>query len=578
MKEEIKKFFAGDVEDSDEVLTKYSHDASLFEVRPKLVVFPKNEKDIENLVQWVNDNKAKYPDLSLTARAAGTCMSGGPLNESIIMDFTKYMNKIKKIERVIPFTIQPLFPGAKPVTVVGKAVVEPGCFYRDFEIEADKLNLLLPCYTASKSINAVGGMVGNNSGGELTLRYGKTEDYVASLRTVFSDGHTYTVGPENRRELYSKIAQVDIEGQIHKKVFDLIENNQALIDAARPNVSKNSAGYYLWNVLKKNTNEQENIFDLTKLLVGSQGTLGINTEITFYLVEKPSASKLAVVFLDKLDNLGEIVDTILETNPESVESYDNKTFMLAVRFFMDFIKTKGLFGTIKFGLSFLPELWLVLTGGVPKLILLIEYTGSTEEELDVKCRNVLNKLTPFKLRGRVTKSIQEAEKYWTIRRDSFALLRKHVKGRRTAPFIDDIIVRPEHLPEFLPKLNTLLNQYPTITYTIAGHAGNGNFHIIPLMDFNDPKTKPVILELSEKVYELVLLYHGSIDAEHNDGLIRTPFLKKMYGKEVYALFEVVKNTFDPKGIFNPHKKVFEDKNYLETHIIDPKQPITQHSS
>ena len=398
MKEEIKKFFAGDVEDSDEVLTKYSHDASLFEVRPKLVVFPKNEKDIENLVQWVNDNKAKYPDLSLTARAAGTCMSGGPLNESIIMDFTKYMNKIKKIERVIPFTIQPLFPGAKPVTVVGKAVVEPGCFYRDFEIEADKLNLLLPCYTASKSINAVGGMVGNNSGGELTLRYGKTEDYVASLRTVFSDGHTYTVGPENRRELYSKIAQVDIEGQIHKKVFDLIENNQALIDAARPNVSKNSAGYYLWNVLKKNTNEQENIFDLTKLLVGSQGTLGINTEITFYLVEKPSASKLAVVFLDKLDNLGEIVDTILETNPESVESYDNKTFMLAVRFFMDFIKTKGLFGTIKFGLSFLPELWLVLTGGVPKLILLIEYTGSTEEELDVKCRNVLNKLTPFKLR------------------------------------------------------------------------------------------------------------------------------------------------------------------------------------
>ncbi len=578
MKEEIKKFFEGDVDDGAETLTKYSHDASLFEVRPKLVVFPKHEQDVERLVQWVNDNKSKYTDLSLTARSAGTCMSGGSLNESIIMDFTKYMNRIKKIERINPITIQPLFPGAKPVTIVGRAVVEPGCFYRDFETETLKLNLLLPCYTASKSINAVGGMVGNNSGGELTLRYGKTEDYVASLRTVLSDGHTYVFGPENRRELYSKIAQVDIEGQVHKRIFDLIENNQALIDAARPNVSKNSAGYYLWNILKKNTDEQENIFDLTKLLVGSQGTLGVTTEITFYLIEKPSASKLAVVFLDKLDKLGEIVDTVLETNPQSIESYDDKTFMLAIRFFKDFIKTKGFFGTLKFGLSFLPELWLVLTGGVPKLILLIEYTGGTSEELDSKCRNVLAKLSKFKLRGRVTKSVEEAEKYWTMRRDSFALLRKHVKGRRTAPFIDDIIVRPEHLPEFLPKLNTLLSQYPTITYTIAGHAGNGNFHIIPLMDFNDPKTHSIILELSAKVYDLVLEYHGSIDAEHNDGLIRTPYLSKMYGPNVYALFENTKKIFDPRGIFNPHKKVFEDKNYLETHIVGPDHPETKHSS
>jgi FAD/FMN-containing dehydrogenase len=187
-----------------------------------------------------------------------------------------------------------------------------------------------------------------------------------------------------------------------------------------------------------------------------------------------------------------------------------------------------------------------------------------------KCLKLVEKIEHFKLKAHITKNKAEANKYWDIRRESFALLRKHVKGMRTAPFIDDIIVRPEFLPKFLPELNSILSTYD-LTYTLAGHAGDGNFHIIPLMDFSRPDTAKIIMELSDKVYDLVIRYHGSITAEHNDGLIRTPYLKKMYGDEIIKIFTRIKEIFDPKNIFNPGKKIATEKSggtkeYIAEHI------------
>nr|MBP6912580.1 hypothetical protein [Candidatus Paceibacterota bacterium] len=179
------------------------------------------------------------------------------------------------------------------------------------------------------------------------------------------------------------------------------------------------------------------------------------------------------------------------------------------------------------------------------------------------------------LQTRIT-SAQEGQKYWRIRHESFNLLRKHVKGKHTAPFIDDICVSPYDLPEFLPKLNTILKEYKLV-YTIAGHAGNGNFHIIPLMDFKDVKTRDIIMELSEKVYELVREYNGTITAEHNDGLIRTPYLDKMFNPNILSLFKKTKEIFDPLNIFNPRKKVGADKTYMYDHI-DLEKPAQKHGS
>ena len=578
MFDSLKKHFKGDIDTSDATLRLYSHDASLFEIRPEVVVFPKDSEDVQALVTWVRDNKRQYPHLSITARAAGTCMSGGSINDSIIMDTTRYMNQIISVTRLArPCTIKPKFEGSQDVTVVGEARVQPGCFYRDFEAETLKQDLLLPCYTASKSLNAVGGMIGNNSGGELTLKYGKTEDYVRELKVVLTDGHEYTFGPITRRELYSKITEPTLEGLVYKQMFELIKDHESLINGSKPHVSKNSAGYMLWHVLTRGATEDEDVFDLAQLIVGSQGTLGIVTEIVFKLVEKQKKSKLLVIFLPDFSKVGEIANELLQTNPESIESYDDKTFKLALKFFTDFLKLKGFWGALKFTLSFLPEFWMLLTGGIPKMVLMTEYAGDTEDEIHQKCVVGMNAIKKFGFKARITKSENEAEKYWDMRRDSFSLLRKHVQGMRTAPFIDDIIVRPEFLSEFLPKVNALIAEYPSLIYTIAGHAENGNFHIIPLVDPNDPKLPDIIIKLSQQVYSLTLSYHGSITAEHNDGIIRSPFLPQMYGAEMYDLFVRTKFIFDPQTIFNPKKKVGVTQEDIKKYLVQPHKD-TPHAS
>ena len=541
--EQIKKIIKGEVSSDEKELSIYSHDASIFEVRPQVVVKPKDVEDIRNLVKWVADNKDSNKELSLTARAGGTDMTGGPLNKSIILDFTAYLNKIISVEDTPPH-----------------AVVEPGVFYRDFEKETLKKNLLLPSYPASREICTVGGMVANNAGGEKSLRYGKTENYVQELSVVLSDGREYILKSLTLEELEQKKSQQDFEGEIYRQMHDLLESNYELIKKAKPNVSKNSAGYPLWSVYWSDQYK----FDLTKLLVGSQGTLGIITKIKFRLIKPKKYSKLLLIFLKDLKFLGEVVNTVNHNEPESFESYDDQTFKLAVKILPDLIKRIGIGAMFKF----IPDVWAILIGGVPKMVMLVEFTGNDEEELNMRLEKCNKEVVAnFSLKTRVAKNFADAQKYWTIRRESFNLLRKHVKGKKTAPFVDDVIVRPEYLPEFLPRLNKILEQYKNyMVYTIAGHPGDGNFHIIPLMDLSDEKSRQIISELSERVYNLVLEYHGSITAEHNDGLIRTPYLEKMYGPEIYKLFQKTKQIFDPQNIFNPHKKVDGDMNYGLSHI------------
>lgn len=535
--DDLEEHFRGDVDSTEETLKKYSRDASLFEIKPKLVLFPKNSEDIKNAVRWVNKNKKNYPELSLTARSAGTDMTGGPLTESVVLDFTKYMNKIIEVRGDF-------------------AVVEPGCFYRDFDKETRKVGKMMPSYTASREICAVGGMVANNAGGEKSIRYGKTENYIEKLKIIFSDGEEYEIKPMTKNELEEKITLNNFEGNLYKKILDLIQDNYEAITQAKPDVSKNSSGYYLWNVY----NREKEMFDLCQLIVGSQGTLGIVTEITFDLVPLPTHSNLLVVFLPNLEKVSQLVTKILPYKPESLETYDDKSMILALRFFFDFFKQLGFWGALRLGFSFIPETFMILSGGVPKLILMIEFTGKSDAEVRDKLENVRSHIKDFHFKMHITKTSQEAKKYWDIRHESFNLLRKHVHGKRTAPFIDDIIVKPEYLPEFLPKIKALLDSYK-LDYTVQGHLGNGNFHLIPLMNLDSPLSIDIILDLSKKVYDLVKEYKGSNSAEHNDGIIRTPYLRDQFGEKIVELFEETKKIFDPENIFNPNKKVggtFED--------------------
>ena len=234
LKEDLKNIIAGEISSDEKELSVYSHDASIFEVRPQLVVKPKDTEDIKRLVKWVASKKDFEPGLSLTARSGGTDMTGGALNDSIILDFTAHLNRVLGVGD-------------------NYAITEPGVFYRDFEKETLKKNLILPSYPASRETCTVGGMVANDSGGEKSLRYGKTENYVEELSVVLSDGGEYLLKALTPEELEQKKSQDNFEGVIYRQMHDLLESNYELIQKAKPNVSKNSAGYALWNVLSSDS-------------------------------------------------------------------------------------------------------------------------------------------------------------------------------------------------------------------------------------------------------------------------------------------------------------------------------------
>ena len=535
--EELRSKLSGDVETSDDALTAASHDASLFEVRPQAVAYPRDVQDVKRLVNYA----VTHDGVTLTARAAGTDMSGGPLTESVVVSFTKYFNHIKEVGE-------------------GYAVTEPGVYYRDFDkATLAKGGQIMPSYPASRELCTVGGIVSNNSGGEKTLTYGKTERYVRRLKVVCADGNEYEFKPLDKAGLDEKMRLTTFEGDLYCKMFELIDSNYDTIKAARPIVSKNSCGYYLWNVYDKAAQlsgaAQPGVFDLTKMIVGSQGTLGFVTEIEFGLVRPKKYSHLLVVFLKDLEQLGETATHILQYKPESFESYDDQTIKVAFKFLPELMKQmKG--NLLTLGLEFLPEMMAVLEGGLPKLVLMAEFTSDDDQEALERALEARISLASFHEKTKVTRTERDEKKYWTIRRESFNMLRKHVHGVRTAPFIDDFVVPPATLPKFLPRLYKLLEPYKKdLTYTIAGHVGDGNFHIIPLMNLNDSRAHGIIRDLSVKVYELVHEFNGSITGEHNDGIIRTPFIKMQYGEKVSKLFEEAKKIWDPKGIFNPGKKV-----------------------
>jgi FAD/FMN-containing dehydrogenase len=550
--EKLRAHFKGDISMTSTDLEKYSRDASFFKIKPQLVVFPRDVEDIEALVNAANESRLAGKPISLTARSAGTDMTGGPLSESVVVEFPRYFNEVKEV-------------GDLPQSKFGYAVTQPGVYYRDFEKATLEHGYYLPSYPASRELCTIGGMMANNSGGEKTLEYGKTEDYILEFKVVLQDGKEYTFKQLTMPELEIKKQKLDFEGEVYRKTFDLLHNNYDAIKAAKPNVSKNSAGYYLWNVYDK----EKGTFDLTRLLVGSQGTLGLITEGTIRLVKPKTHSRLLVVFLKDMKHLGDMTNHILQFKPESLESYDDHTFKLAVKLFpMMLKKLKG--NAIMLGLRFIPEFWAVLTGGIPKLVLMAEFTADSDEEAHNQAVLAQESLKEFNVKSKIADSAEDVGKYWTIRRESFSMLRNHIKKLRTAPFIDDFVVQPSVLPEFLPKLYTILDEYKGITYTIAGHVGSGNFHIIPLMDFTAPaqaETKRIINEMTMRVNKLIFEYKGSITGEHNDGYVRTPFLKDMYGEEIVKYFAELKKIFDPNGIFNPGKKVGGTWQYALDHII-----------
>jgi FAD/FMN-containing dehydrogenase len=469
-------------------------------------------------------------------------MSGGAINTSLILDMTSHFNKIVELETT-------------------SARVQPGVFFRDFDAKTIRKKVLLPSYPASRDLATVGGMTSNNSGGEKSLRYGKTANYVTELKVVLADGNEYVVKPLKKDALVRKMGEQTFEGKLYKETFELLEEHYDEIQAAKPHVSKDSTGYHLWDVWNRETG----VFDLTKLFVGAQGTLGIITEIEFKLVPREPLSGVLVCYMKDVNKLGDVIHEVVAQHPETFESFDDNTLWLSFRFFPSFIKKLGFKLWFKTALQLIPDA-LALSRGIPKLILMIEFTGTDQADIDRRIDEMARILKhDHMLYVEKDDTVEKSKKFWLMRRESFNLLRSKVHDKHTAPFIDDFVVPPQHMPEFWPRIRTIIKKYKLLA-TIAGHMGDGNFHVIPLMKIEDPKERRKLQPAMKEVNNLVLKYGGSISGEHNDGLVRGPWLEAMYGPKVLGYMKRAKHIFDPENIFNPHKKTDADWDYSFSHI------------
>lgn len=537
----LKKVFKGNIVVDKTARAAYSRDASIYELLPDAVLAPKDSTDIKNLVKFVAKNKQAFPSLAITPRSAGTDMSGAAIGSSIVLDMTKYFSKIKGVKGNLLYT-------------------QPGALMREIDPLLAEQGLMLGTVPVSRAICTIGGMVGNNSGGEQSLRYGNTERWVREMKVVLADGNEYTVKPLTKRQLEKKIQEGTYEARLYKQTYELIENNYDLIKNARPHVNKNSMGYNLWSVWDRGTG----IFDLTRLFSGSQGTLGVITDLTIEAVPQAKHTGLLLAYLSSPRHLGTLIPLIMKHQPSTFEGFDDITFNLGLRYFSTFRKQLGLKEWARQQALLLKSV-VKFRGHLPNIVLMIEFEGDTKRAVYDKIEKLARDLGPFKLRLDVEGDEAASAPFWQIRRASLSLLRNKVKDKYASPFIDDMAVQPKHLPEFLPKVRRIIRKYK-LPATLAGHFGDGNFHIIPLMSIENPKDQAKLEPVMRELIPIVLKYGGTMAGEHNDGMVRGPWLPAVFGNEMYQLFKHTKEIFDPLYIFNPHKKTDASWQYSMDHI------------
>ena len=544
--------FRGGISTDKKVLEKYSTDESIFSIRPQVVIQPKSKTDLEVAAKIIARETKRFSSLSLTPRAAGTGLSGGSLTDSIVVDVCTHLNKIgdiKETKDTITFSC------------------EPGAMWRDVEKRLKSHDAYIPSYTASKDICSIGGAISNNSAGPDSLRYGHCADWVDSLEVILCDGHTYTIAPLSYKEFKKLSKEKHDHARIAREVFSLIEKNEKEIIKGQPKTPKNTAGYALWHVMKEGVEafkKGHGTFDLTRLICGSQGTIGLITNISMRAIKIQHNTTLLTVPIFNLEEAAKVILEALKYNPINVEFFDALSFDLALKnpdFFKKRLDGLDYYRTM---LSMYTTYHIRYGKKTPEFTLLITLDKETVEETPVS--QIIKDMSTQKTRVRVVTSKTEAEMLWQIRRASYSLSKFQDPKKRPAAFLEDMTVPPENLSKFFTEIKKLLKEF-NVTAAVHGHGGNGHLHFYPLLDFTE-KTTPLLVEkMTERFFSTAVKYKGNICGEHNDGIISTPHLNKIFSKRILELFREMEHIFDPDDIFNPGKKVnprFDIKSTMRT--------------
>lgn len=493
----------------------FSTDGSVFEVMPAVVAYPRNENDIRKTARFSWQLAERGRIVPITARGSGTDQSGGALGNGIMLVFPAHMNRILEFD-----------------SKTGLVTIEPGINYAKLQQALHLQNRFLPPYPSSIDFCTVGGAIANNAAGEKTIKYGATRDYVKSLRVVLANGEVIETGRISKRELNKKLGLATFEGEIYRNLDTVLEESKELLNQSVLNVTKNSAGYALHDVRGK-----DGSFDLTPLFVGSQGTLGIVSEAVIETAHYNPHTTLIAAFFDDIQVAEEAVMELrsLPEMPSALEVVDENLLN-----FLQENNPNQLKGIVEPPFS--------------KLVVLIEFDDTNERTRKRMSRRATKILDKFQVPYRLETEAHKKEELWKIRHSAAAVI-AHTEGNTKAlPIIEDGVVPLEKFDNYLHAVYDIFDKYK-LRVALWGHAGNANMHMQPFLDLAQVGDRQKVFRVIDDYYSMVIGMGGSTSGEHSDGRLRAPYLEKLYGPEMYTLFQKVKQIFDPYGILNPGVKV-----------------------
>lgn len=492
----------------------YSTDASVYQEMPLAVAIPKNAADIRPLIDF-----ARKHNLTLVPRTAGTSLAGQVVSNGIIVDVSKYLNAVLELNEKEKWVR-----------------VQPGVVRDDLNAWLKPHGLMFAPETSTSSRAMIGGMIGNNSCGLHSMIWGNTRNNLLEVTTLLADGTQAVFGPQDLAAAQKKRTGSNLESQLYHKTLSLIENanNREIIAKhfPKPSVTRRNSGYALDHLANQYDNNE---FNLSSLIAGSEGTLAFITEARLKLIDLPpkevgmvavhfnslhEALKANLVIVKSGCSASELVDhVILEQAIKNPEQAQNRFFLV----------------------------------GEPNSILMVEFFDTTPEGLHAKCEMLIDQLKEKNLgyaypilTGSQTKNA------WDLRRAGLGLLRNLKGDAQPVNLIEDCAVAVEDLPDYIADLEMLLQKHNT-AYSMYAHAGDGELHVEPMVNLKTAEGQQLFKLILTETAALIKKYNGSLSGEHGDGRLRGNYIPAVMGPEVYELFKQIKHIFDEHGLFNKGK-------------------------
>ncbi|MCY3881077.1 MAG: FAD-binding protein [Chloroflexi bacterium] len=500
---------AGDVEVERYRRLLYATDASIYEMEPVAVVYPRSAEDVRHVMRVAGEH-----GVPVLPRGGGTSLSGQTVNHAIVLDFTPHMADVLAID------------------VEGQtARVQPGVVLAELNKALRPHGLQYPIDPSTANRATIGGGVGNNSCGAHSAVYGKTVDNVIALEVVLADGSIATLEGWNEDEAGARAGREGLEGDIYRGVRAIAREHRAEVEKRFPKILRRVSGYNLDEV------GEEGPLNLAKLVVGSEGTLATVTEATVRVVPIPAAKMLVALHFRTVVDAAAATVRANAHGPSAVELVDD-TIIERCR------ESAGFRDLVAF------------VEGDPGALLLVEFAGERAEEVEAKVEALRTDLAGKEgaFAAVVAREAGEQQRMWRMREAGLGLLMSLRGDAKPASFVEDTAVAPERLAEYVARFDALVKARG-LRPAYYGHASVGCLHIRPVVDLKDADGLANAEGLAEEIADLVLEFGGSLSGEHGDGIVRGVFTERMFGPELTRAFRELKALWDPQGLLNPGKIV-----------------------